>query len=175
MMMIEYFVFFVQSYDHDSDGTHTQVSGCEAKLRGVEHDTTISVAYIDETLTVRTNIDGTNEFRECFTSKGIQLPTNYHLGFTAATGDLSDNHYLITVRTYEIDIPGQTNEGRDLIIPKALNAEPQRDHIDDPVKPMSNLKFFFLIVFGLLFLVLLVAVAIVIFNKQNDMSRKRFY
>ena len=43
--------------------------------------------------------------------KGIKLPTNYYMGFTAATGDLSDNHYIISVRTYEIDIPGQTNEG----------------------------------------------------------------
>lgn len=99
-------------YDHDRDGTHTEVSGCEAKLRGVDHDTSISIAYADETLSVRTNIDGTNEFRECFTVKDIKLPTNYYFGFTAATGDLSDNHYLINVRTYEIDIPGQTNEGK---------------------------------------------------------------
>ena len=152
-----------------------QLSGCEAKLRGVDHDTSISITYADDTLSVRTNIEGTNEFRECFTSSGVLLPTNYYIGFSAATGDLSDNHYLISVRTYEIDIPGQTAEGREHLVPSALHAEPHREHVEDSAKPMSNLKFFFLVVFVLIFIVVLIAVGIMIFNKQNDIGRKRFY
>ena len=103
------------------------------------------------------------------------MPTNYYVGFSAATGELTDNHYLVTVRAYEIDIPGHTNEGRESIIPSALHAEPHRDHIDDPIRPMSNLKFFFLIVCALIFIVVLIAVGIMVFNKQNDIGRKRFY
>lgn len=38
-------------YDHDRDGTHTQIAGCEAKLRNLEHDTHIAIRYEYNTLT----------------------------------------------------------------------------------------------------------------------------
>lgn len=38
-------------YDHDRDGTHTQIAGCEAKLRNFDHDTHIVVRYEYDTLT----------------------------------------------------------------------------------------------------------------------------
>ena len=79
------------------------------------------------------------------------------------------------MRTYEIDIPGQTSEGREHLVPSALHSEPHREHVEDAVKPMSNLKFFFLILFALIFIVVLIAVGIMIFNKQNEVNRKRFY
>lgn len=39
------------TYDHDRDGTHTQLAGCEAKFRNVEFDTVISVRYENDVLT----------------------------------------------------------------------------------------------------------------------------
>ena len=36
---------------------------------------------------------------------GIKLPTGYYFGVTAATGDLTDTHDVITVKTYELDTP----------------------------------------------------------------------
>lgn len=44
-------------YDHDRDGTHTQVSGCEAKLRNLDHETHISIRYEYNTLTGNENVD----------------------------------------------------------------------------------------------------------------------
>lgn len=38
-------------YDHDRDGTHTQLAGCEAKFRNLEHDTHIAIRYERDTLT----------------------------------------------------------------------------------------------------------------------------
>lgn len=38
-------------YDHDRDGTHTQLAGCEAKFRNLEHDTHIAIRYERNTLT----------------------------------------------------------------------------------------------------------------------------
>ena len=32
-------------YDHDRDGTHTQLAGCEAKFRNLEHDTYVAIRY----------------------------------------------------------------------------------------------------------------------------------
>lgn len=40
-------------YDHDRDGTHTQLAGCEAKLRNLEHDTHVNIRYERDTLTGR--------------------------------------------------------------------------------------------------------------------------
>lgn len=39
------------SYDHDKDGTHTQLDGCEAKLRNLDHESVISIRYENEVLT----------------------------------------------------------------------------------------------------------------------------
>lgn len=38
-------------YDHDRDGTHTQLAGCEAKFRNLNHDTHVSIKYEKDVLT----------------------------------------------------------------------------------------------------------------------------
>ena len=38
-------------YDHDRDGTHTQLAGCEAKVRNLDQPTYISIRYEGDTLT----------------------------------------------------------------------------------------------------------------------------
>ena len=37
-------------YDHDRDGTHTQLAGCEARFRNVEHETYLAVRYENDKL-----------------------------------------------------------------------------------------------------------------------------
>ena len=39
-------------YDHDRDGTHTEIAGCEAKFRNKDYDTYVAIRYQDETLKV---------------------------------------------------------------------------------------------------------------------------
>ena len=39
-------------YDHDVDGTHTSLNGCEANMRGVQHETYIAIRYEHDRLTV---------------------------------------------------------------------------------------------------------------------------
>ena len=38
-------------YDHDRDGTHSLVGGCEVKFRNFDHETWIAIRYEDDTLT----------------------------------------------------------------------------------------------------------------------------
>ena len=38
-------------YDHDRDGTHTQLAGCESKFRNLDHDAYIAIRYENEKLT----------------------------------------------------------------------------------------------------------------------------
>lgn len=39
-------------YDHDTDGTHTQLAGCEAQFRNKAHDTWIAIRYEKNVLKV---------------------------------------------------------------------------------------------------------------------------
>lgn len=91
------------SYDHDRDGTLTQLAGCEAKFRNVNHDTHISVKYLNEKLTVMTDLENKNEWKLCFESPNVKLPTGYYFGASATTGDLSDNHDIISFKFYELE------------------------------------------------------------------------
>lgn len=90
------------SYDHDRDGTLTQLAGCEAKFRNVAYDTYLSIRYENDVLTLSTDIENRNEWKECFKVAGVRLPTGYYFGASAETGDLSDNHDIMTFRFYEV-------------------------------------------------------------------------
>ena len=48
-------------------------------------------------------MDGTDDWNECFVVDNINLPTGYYMGFTAATGELADNHDIISVRVFDVD------------------------------------------------------------------------
>ncbi len=96
----------------------------------------------------------------------------YHL-----PGDLSDNHDVIGVKVYELEVPGGSDaEDRSKIEPSSSLFASPRDHVDDP-KPssMSGIKTFFLLLLGVIGCVVCVVIGIMIYQKQQDNSRKRFY
>ncbi|XP_023246014.1 vesicular integral-membrane protein VIP36 isoform X2 [Copidosoma floridanum] len=162
-------------YDHDRDGTHTQLAGCEAKFRNLEHDTYISLRYEKDTLTVSTDFSNKGAWKECFTVKEIQLPTGYYFGVTATTGDLSDNHAVVSLKLYQLDSPDDVKD-RSQIVPSAAYFESPRDHVEDP-KPSSlgGIKIFFLMLIGALALIACVVIGIMLYQKHQEQSRKRFY
>jgi len=163
-------------YDHDRDGTHTELSGCESKFRGVEHDTYLSIRYYNDTITVKMDIDGTGNWAQCFVAEGVRLPTGLYMGVTAATGDLSDNHDVISIKTYMLDAPATMSlEDRGMIIPSSVNAAPHRDHIDDIPPSMSWLKFFFYFFLSIIGLAIVGGIAFVFYQRKQETSRKRFY
>ena len=163
-------------YDHDRDGTHSELAGCESKFRGVDHDTFLSVRYEGDTLTVSTDVAGKNEWAECFKVSGVQLPTGYFLGISAATGDLSDNHDVISVKTYELEVSeAELKEGdRSFVVPSALTQAAARAHVHDPPAGSSLLKVFFLILLSIVAVVALVAVGYY-FYQQKGAKKNRFY
>ena len=162
-------------YDHDRDGTHTELAGCESKFRGREHDTHLLVKYQDNTLTVQMDVEGKGEWRNCFSVGGVKLPTGLHIGLSAATGELSDNHDIISIRTYELEPSTSTaNEDRSLIIPSAEVHAPPRDHVHDAPPRTSGLKIFFYVVFSLIGIVALVGAG-VFFYQQKGAKKNRFY
>jgi mannose-binding lectin 2 len=162
-------------YDHDRDGTHTEVAGCESKFRGVDHPTYLMIKYEGDTLTVSTDIEGKSEWHECFSVKGVQLPTGYYIGVSAATGELSDNHDVISIKTFELDAPvGEVWVDRSQIIPSALTSAPHRDHVDDPAPRSSGLKIFFIVIFSVLGIVGVI-VGGIYYYQQKETRKNRFY
>ncbi|KAI0987685.1 hypothetical protein GJ496_008894, partial [Pomphorhynchus laevis] len=89
-------------YDHDRDGTHTQAAGCEFQFRHSKNTAFIKLQYNNDTLTLWKRMSDSN-YAKCFSTEGVNLPTNYFFGVTAATGDLSDEHKLISFRLIELD------------------------------------------------------------------------
>lgn len=163
-------------YDHDRDGTHTQLAGCEAKFRNLDHETYIAIRYENDKLSVMIDIDNKAGWKPCFEVDGVKLPTNYYFGMSSTTGDLSDNHDIIAVKLYELDSSNDMDEDRSMIEPAAQSFEAPREHIDDP-KPqsMSGLKLFLLMLFGVLGVFVCVVMGIIFYQKQQEQSRKRFY
>ena len=162
-------------YDHDKDGTHTEIDGCKGSFRGTNQDSFTLIRYENDVLSVLINFDG-KDWKECFKVSGVILPTGYYVGVSAATGDLSDNHDIISIKTYELEVPQYLElQDRSKVQPSTVHFAPPRERIEDGPVPMSNLKFFFLIVCAIIAVILLVAVGMIVFQKQQETSRKRFY
>lgn len=110
--------------------------------------------------------------------KGILLPTGYYFGVSATTGDLSDNHDIISLRFYELDLvtDPQVSLERRKIVPQALTFEPPRERSEDKKSSgMSNVKIFFLILFGMIVAVAAAIGGIMFYQKHKENSKKRFY
>uniref|UniRef100_A0A0K2SVF1 Vesicular integralmembrane protein VIP36like [Nasonia vitripennis] n=3 Tax=Lepeophtheirus salmonis TaxID=72036 RepID=A0A0K2SVF1_LEPSM len=164
-------------YDHDRDGTHTTIGGCEVKFRNKEHETRLAIRYENDVLTVSHDLANDGSWTDCFSVDGVKLPTGYYIGASATTGELSDNHDIIAMRLYELEVPTErAGEDRSKINPSSTYFTSPRDHVDDP-KPssMSGLKIFFVLLLGLLGCFACVVIGIMIYQKQQDNSSKRFY
>ncbi|OAD56508.1 VIP36-like protein [Eufriesea mexicana] len=165
-------------YDHDRDGTHTQIAGCDANFRNLEHDTHINIRYERDTLTVSTDFANKAAWKECFSVKDIKLPTGYYFGISATTGDLSDNHDIISIRLFELDLPDdpEDQEDRSNILPSAAYFDAPREHVNDPKQSaLSKIMVFLLMLVGALTLIACVVIGIMFYQKHQENSRKRFY
>ncbi|KAL8613361.1 hypothetical protein ACOMHN_052600 [Nucella lapillus] len=165
------------NYDHDTDGTHTQLAGCEAQFRNKDYDTYMAIRYEDNTLKVSVDVDNKNGWKECFTVHGVKLPVGYFFGASATTGDLADNHDIISIKFYELE---PTNKEAEPYrgLPEAAFMEAQRDHVDEKRGSLSSLsgwKLFMVIILILIGLSVVGVVGFIVFQKQQENSRKRFY
>ncbi|XP_064382377.1 vesicular integral-membrane protein VIP36-like [Halichondria panicea] len=169
-------------YDHDRDGTHSQMAGCSVKFRNSQQDTFVAISYINRQVMVMTNIDGNDDWKTCFVVNDVDLPTGYYFGATAATGDLADNHDIISVRVYDVDDnsdePDFEAPDWSTIKPKAKNAESPRDHVKDVQGWLSPKAYQIISIVLIIVLVLGVITAVVggfAFVKHQEKNKKRFF
>ncbi|ESO82839.1 hypothetical protein LOTGIDRAFT_203299 [Lottia gigantea] len=168
------------AYDHDDDGTHTQLAGCEAQFRNKNYDTHVAVRYHNTELKVSMDIDNKNEWKECFTVKGVLLPVGYYFGVSAATGELADNHDIISVKFYELDTDDTNDTPPYTGLPEAKYMEEPRDRVDENkgsylLGNLSGIKLFFVIILIIIGVCVCGVVGFVVFQKRQENSRKRFY
>ncbi|KAL0931702.1 L-type lectin-like domain-containing protein [Colletotrichum truncatum] len=88
-------------YDKDNDGKGTELAGCSA--RGIRHasvPTKARVTYFqDKQLKLELQYKSEDDWTLCFdTDQPPAIPQIAYLGFTAETGELSDNHDIISVQ-----------------------------------------------------------------------------
>ncbi|XP_064630591.1 vesicular integral-membrane protein VIP36-like isoform X2 [Lineus longissimus] len=169
-------------YDHDRDGTHTELAGCESQIRNKDHDTLIAIRYTGNTLTVSTDIDGKAAWKKCFETKGVHLPTGFYFGASAATGQLADNHDIISMKLYELTVDHAADDKTDYskIEPSAEFFASPRDHVVDPKGgfmsgSMSGWKLLVIIIVGIIGLGICAMVGFIIYTNRQEHQRKRFY
>uniref|UniRef100_A0A3B5L7C2 Lectin, mannose-binding 2-like a n=1 Tax=Xiphophorus couchianus TaxID=32473 RepID=A0A3B5L7C2_9TELE len=163
------------SYDHERDGRPTELGGCNAMVRNQKHDTFLFIRYIRRRLTVMIDIDGQHEWRDCLDIPGVRLPLGYYFGASAITGDLSDNHDIISLKLYQLTVlrskKEEKEEEQDVItIPSVDNMELLRRKTW-----MSGLAIFFTVLFSMLGCIFLIVIGMVVYSHWNESRRKRFY
>ncbi|XP_036382823.1 VIP36-like protein isoform X1 [Megalops cyprinoides] len=166
------------SYDHERDGRPTELGGCTAIVRNLNHDTFLLIRYARRRLTVMINIEGKQEWRDCLDVPGVRLPQGYFFGASSITGDLTDNHDLISLKLYQLTVPRseqqeEEEEREEITIPSVDNMELLNVEIQE--EGTSGVTLFFTVLFSLLGIFVLVVVGLVLYSRWKENSRKRFY
>ncbi|KAG0647732.1 L-type lectin domain-containing [Hyphodiscus hymeniophilus] len=92
----------VKSYDKSNDGKSDEFMGCSARgIRGASVPTKAKLTYFqDKSLKLELQYKAEDQWELCFsTEEPPTIPSVAYLGFSAETGELSDNHDIISVNT----------------------------------------------------------------------------
>jgi mannose-binding lectin 2 len=89
-------------YDKSNDGKDNEFMGCSARgVRGANVPTKAKLTYFqDKSLKLELQYKMEDQWELCFeTFEPPTIPSVAYLGFSAETGELSDNHDIISVNT----------------------------------------------------------------------------
>lgn len=94
-----------QKYDKDHDGKANEIDGCIARslwnpVNGVTKGRLIYVqdGYVSLDFDYKNN----GNWQNCFSLEEVYLPEEFHLGFSAQTGDLHENVDIVEVHMYSL-------------------------------------------------------------------------
>ena len=166
-----------QHYDHESDGVHSELAGCECKFRGLEHGARALVQYLNDELIIKTDTENSGIWRDCVHSKGVYLPSHYYFGITAATGDLSDNHDILSIKMRQLSSTIYDHQARSDDLPRAIySSSANRDKSTAEVQSgMSALRKLFMVVCVIAGLLAVAGFGYFLYQSRRSSSRKRFY
>jgi len=105
----------IKPYDKSNDGKDNEFMGCSARgIRGASIPTKAKLTYFqDKSLKLELMYKQENQWDICFeTNDPPMIPSVAYLGFSAETGELSDNHDIISVHTKNLyDTKARTDTG----------------------------------------------------------------
>lgn len=103
-----------RTYDKANDGKDNEFMGCSARgIRGAPVPTKAKLTYFqDKSLKLQLQYKSEDQWELCFeTSEPPTIPSVAYLGFSAETGELSDNHDIIYVSTKNLyDTKGRESQ-----------------------------------------------------------------
>ncbi|CAG7984166.1 unnamed protein product [Penicillium salamii] len=109
------------TYDQAHDGKANELAGCSARgLRSAPIPTKARLTYFqDKSLSLELQYKSEDTWAECFTlnaeDSNIAIPSVAYLGLSAETGELSDNHDIISLKAenlYSLNRGGNSNGGK---------------------------------------------------------------
>ncbi|WWC94695.1 hypothetical protein V866_001543 [Kwoniella sp. B9012] len=110
-------------YDHDHDNEANELAGCSENFRRQgDTPTKARLTYIKgKTLQLKLQTKHVNDWKLCFETP-VDLPESPYIGFTAATGDVSDNHDIVAINTFSATLRPQYRTDQ---VPLAADAKSQ--------------------------------------------------
>ncbi|MCJ1364898.1 hypothetical protein MMC16_004015 [Acarospora aff. strigata] len=101
------------AYDQANDGKSNELAGCSARgIRGASQPTKARLTYFQDTsLKLELKYKSEDEWTLCFQLGAVAIPSVAYLGFSAETGELSDNHDIIRIDTQNLYSSTQYQEG----------------------------------------------------------------
>ncbi|KAI9675414.1 MAG: hypothetical protein M1817_001318 [Caeruleum heppii] len=105
------------SYDQANDGKANELASCSARgIRDSNFPTKARLTFFqDSHLRLELLYKNYEDWTECFNISSVTMPSVAYLGFSAHTGELSDNHDIISVDTNNLynANPGQSRAAAD--------------------------------------------------------------
>jgi len=102
------------AYQHSNDGKDNELAGCSARgIRGASIATKAKLTYFQEYyLQLELQYRNDYEWETCFNIPNVTLPQITYLGFSAETGELSDNHDIINVNSKNLYSASNVTPGK---------------------------------------------------------------
>jgi len=101
------------THQHHPEGeggsvTNMEVGNCQMHVRNLGGTSFVRITYKNKQLKVEHQLFGQDQWAQCLTANNINLPPNYHFGFTAATGA---GEVGIQVSNVHVKVPRKKSSG----------------------------------------------------------------
>ncbi|KAI0227060.1 Protein ERGIC-53 [Lamellibrachia satsuma] len=110
----------MQSYSHETDGSHQQLGGCLRDFRNKPFPVRVKVQYYKKALTVWFHngmSDNVNNYELCMRAESVELPAEGYFGVSAATGGLADDHDVHSFLTHSLSEQYTADEAAATVLP----------------------------------------------------------
>ncbi|SAM84315.1 related to vesicular integral-membrane protein VIP36 [Ustilago bromivora] len=121
----------VEAYENDKDGARQEVAGCSIDYRNSKVATKGKLIHVKDVYTeLQIHHSEWDHWESCFKLDNITLPLNPYLGFSALTGDVSDNHDVVSITSsnlvYRNRTPQQLRQEKIKHFPEKFGAKPKK-------------------------------------------------